>query len=352
MKDKTENKRMIPFDLLRILAAFSVVMLHSAAQFWYTLDIQTPQWLVANSYDAAFRFGVPIFVMISGALFLNPGYSLDVKKLYKHNILRFMVIYLLWSCLYGLWDIRGLSLADISWKDCVREMLYGRYHLWFLPMIIGIYMLLPILKGWLQNAGKKEVQYFLVLFLIFQIGTETLRALTVTEELHYLLDVFRPEMVCGYLGYFIWGYYLFHVGVEKKVRRYVYFAAVPALVCNVVLGNLLALHRGQAVGSLYDSFGVFTFLIVTALFLGAQEFLATRQWKAGSRKVIGELAADTLGVYLVHIGLMEGLKSFGIHSMTLPIVVGIPVHAFFCFGLGILLAALLRRIPLVGKYIC
>lgn len=352
MKDRTENKRMIHFDLLRIMAAFSVVMLHSAAQFWYTLDIHSHQWLVANSYDAAFRFGVPIFVMISGALFLNPGYRLEVKKLYMHNILRYFVMYVLWSCVYGLWDIKGFSGAEMGWKDYIREMIYGRYHLWFLPMIIGIYMLLPVLKGWLQNAGKKDVEYLILLFLVFQIGAETLKALTVTEELHYLLDEFRPEMVCGYLGYFIWGYYLFHIGVEKKICRFFYAAAAPALICNVVLGNYLAIHRGQAVGNLYDSFGVFTFLIVTALCLAAREFLDNREWKEGSRKVIGELSADTLGVYLVHIGLMEGLRLCGIHSMTLPIVVGIPVHALLCFGLGILLAALLRRIPLVGKYIC
>lgn len=352
MKDRTENKRMVYLDLLRILAAFSVVMLHSAAQFWYTLDIHTCEWLVANSYDATFRFGVPVFVMISGALFLSPDYSLDLKRLYKRNIFRYLVIYILWSGLYGLWDMKGFPVGELGWKGCVRELIYGRYHLWFLPMIIGIYMLLPILKGWLRNAEKKNVQYFLLLFLVFQIGGETLRALTVTDELHYLLDEFRPEMVCGYIGYFVWGYYLVHVGVGRKVCRFFYIAAVPALICNVVLGDLLALRRGQAVGSLYDSFGVFTFLVVTAVFLGMKEFKKSEEWGTGSRKVIGELAADTLGVYLIHIGLLEGLQLLGLHSMTLPIVIGIPVMALVSFCLGILVSAFLRRIPVVGKYIC
>ena len=39
MEDRTERKRMVHYDLLRIAAAFSVVMLHSAAQFWNSLDI-------------------------------------------------------------------------------------------------------------------------------------------------------------------------------------------------------------------------------------------------------------------------------------------------------------------------
>jgi surface polysaccharide O-acyltransferase-like enzyme len=120
----------------------------------------------------------------------------------------------------------------------------------------------------------------------------------------------------------------------------------------VVLGNLLALHRGQAVGSLYDSFGVFTFLVVTALFLWVQNSQKTKEWGTGSRRVIGELAADTLGVYLIHIGLLEGLKLWGLHSMTLPIVIGIPVMALVSSSLGMLVSAILRRIPVVGKYIC
>ena len=49
------------YDLLRILAAFSVVILHISAQFWYDFDVTDFRWLTANSYDALFRFGVPVF---------------------------------------------------------------------------------------------------------------------------------------------------------------------------------------------------------------------------------------------------------------------------------------------------
>ena len=90
-----QKERIIHWDLLRILAAFSIVMLHVAAQFWYDLDKQSAEWLIANSYDALFRFGVPIFVMISGVLFLNPNYVLSIKRLYKHNLFRVISIYII-----------------------------------------------------------------------------------------------------------------------------------------------------------------------------------------------------------------------------------------------------------------
>ncbi len=353
MNGKSKKNRMLHFDLLRILAAFSVVMLHSSAQFWYALDIDSTQWVIANSYNAVFRFGVPIFVMISGALFLAPDYQLDIKRLYKHNILRLSVIYVVWSCAYGLLDsfyVWGLQLKDI--KIILREMLSGRYHLWFLPMIVGVYVLLPILKSWIENAEKKTIQYFLVLFLVLQVGSETLRALTVTDELHGILNLLQVEMVCSYLGYFILGYYLVHVGISAKLCKIVYICALPALVLNIVLGTIMIQKTGRGGYLVYDSFGLFTFIIVTALFLFIINKTPGRNVGQRGGAVIRELSANTLGVYVMHIGLMELTEKTGFQSMMLPNIVGIPVYAVACFVICTVLAALLRRIPFVGKYIC
>ena len=66
-------------DVLRIIACFSVIMLHTSAQAWYSLPVDSGGFKIANSYDALFRFGVPVFVMISGALFLAPEKEPDVK---------------------------------------------------------------------------------------------------------------------------------------------------------------------------------------------------------------------------------------------------------------------------------
>ena len=83
-----KQERLLHFDLLRILACFSVIVLHAAAQFWYGLPIDSTDWLVVNSYNAVFRFGVPVFVAISGALFLAPSREVNMRKLFFHNILR------------------------------------------------------------------------------------------------------------------------------------------------------------------------------------------------------------------------------------------------------------------------
>ena len=351
MKDVKALDRMAYLDVLRIFAAFSVVMLHSAAQFWYTLDIRSTEWLIANSYDAVFRFGVPVFMMISGAVFLNPNYKVDVKRLYTHNIFRLAVIYIVWSCAYGLFDCIWLfGIKSMSIKEILREMISGRYHLWFLPMIIGVYVLLPILKGWLERAEKKDVKYFIVMFLLLQVGVETLRTLTVSDEIHSILDLTKVELVCGYVGYFVWGYYLAHVGIGAKWRKRILAGAIPAVGLNIVLGCVLTRKAGLTAPVIYDSFGVFTFIIATSLFLICKNKITH---KGGVMdKVVSEISAGTLGVYLMHIGVMEFTMCFGFHSKMMPNIVGIPIYAIACFAGCLLISAILRRIPFVGRYIC
>ena len=346
------KSRKLHYDILRVLAAFSVVMLHSAAQFWYDLDIKGTEWIIANSYDAVFRFGVPVFVMISGAIFLDKEYTLDLKRLYKHNILRLVVLYAIWSAAYGLFDTRTWDWKAAGIKTILREMLNGRYHLWFIPMIAGIYVLLPILKGWIENAKQKTIEYFLMIFFVLQICSETIRALVLSDEIHYILDLSKVEMACGYIGYFVLGYYLAHIGISAKVKKVLYALVVPAIVANVVLGLLLAWRVNAPVATIYDSFGIFTFILSLALFVFVCEKGKKANVGAKSSKVWKELSADTLGVYVMHVGLMEFTEGLGFHSMMIPNIVCIPLYAIACFATCALVAALLRRIPGVGRFLC
>lgn len=346
------GKRQIHYDLLRIAACFSVIMLHSASQFWYELPVTDATWLTANSYDAMFRFGVPVFVMISGALFLDERKELNVRRLYTHNIFRLLAAYVFWCCAYGLWDCRYLKPGEADWKFYVTEMMGGRYHLWFVPMLIGIYVLVPVLKGWIKGAGRRGVEYFLLLFLAFQIGRETLLIFVTNGNFRQQLDYFTMELVCSYVGYFVLGYYLARIGLEKKWHKWIYAGGTLGLAGAVFFGNMLSLRKGEPQSAAYDSFSLFTMLVSTALFLAAQEKWGRRELPEGAAKVVRELSDATFGIYLLHILVLEGLQDMGIHSMMINNIAGIPVLSIVCFVLCYGVTAVLRRIPLIGKYIC
>ncbi|MCM1026208.1 MAG: acyltransferase family protein [Roseburia sp.] len=352
MEKKNSETWFPQYDLLRIIACFSVIMLHCSAQFWYVLPITGNEWLITNSYDSVSRFGVPLFVMISGALFLSGQKKFSVRRLFTHNILRMLSVYIFWSCAYGLLSCRNYPRETLDFKFVLRQMLHGKYHLWFLPMIIGLYLLVPILRVWVQNASQKNLQYFLALFLVCQIGKDTFIAFFPRPDFLYLASLANFDMICGYTGYFLLGYYLTRYEIPGKCRRLLYLAAFPALLANVFFSAWFSRKQGTPNGEIFDAFCLFTFLFTVALFLFVAEKTKGKVFSARAEKLIRELSRNTLGIYILHLGVIELLNSYGINSKSLPIAVGVPLLAVFCFLFCCLLAALLRRIPLIGKYIC
>lgn len=352
LKNGKDSSRMVGLDLLRILACFSVIVLHASAQFWYTLPVTGADWQIADAYNAVSRFGVPVFAMISGALFLAPGKEIGLKKLYTHNILRLVIIYLVWTCLYAAFDCRNVPAYQLDKQAILMEIYGGKYHLWYLPMAAGFYILLPVLRSWVEKAEKKNIQYFLILFLVFQVGKETTMALRHTNGVEFFWSLTNIYMVCGYLGYFVLGHYLLRFGLERRWRRLIYAGGILGAFANIILGSLISLRAGAPSADIYDSYGFFTFLISAALFLLFTEKVDRIRFSPRVRRLIREVSLCTLGIYLMHLGLLEYLFPLGIHSMSFTPVLCIPLFSLFCFAVCFVLSALLRRIPFIGKFLC
>lgn len=97
MCEKTNNasNRIIYLDILRVLASFSVVMTHVAQQIWYNAPIDTYEWSMANFYESIVRWSVPVFVMISGSLFLASNQKF--KYIIHNNIVRLIRLLVVWG---------------------------------------------------------------------------------------------------------------------------------------------------------------------------------------------------------------------------------------------------------------
>jgi len=101
MQIQLENKgeRLVYLDYMRVLATFCVVLLHVSASNWMVADVYSSAWGVFNTYNAATRWGVAVFVMISGALFLPR--QIDTKTLYRKYILKLVGVYFIWAAFYA-----------------------------------------------------------------------------------------------------------------------------------------------------------------------------------------------------------------------------------------------------------
>ena len=207
-------KRIEYLDLLRVIAIFGVIVVHISAQNWYSTDIHSMEWHVFNIWDSIFRCSVPVFVMISGVLFLSK--EIEIKKLYSKNILRIITAFAFWSLLYVL-------ILDNSNKieDKIMAFYLGHYHMWFAFMIVLLYMLTPVLKKIIED--KKIIEYFLIIYFVFQtilpqISTfiYMLNHKTMAIIMNKNMDKFQINF--GYIGYFVLGYYLSKKDLSKKWR--------------------------------------------------------------------------------------------------------------------------------------
>jgi len=155
------NKRIDYFDYLRIFCSFSIVILHVALQNWITSPIKSHEWKIFNFYNGVVRYGVPIFFMISGTLFLqkNITFSIMIKKYIKHICINLIF----WSFFYAL---KAKIIYKYSYKYTFIIFLYGHYHFWFLFLICALYLITPILK----EITKNEIIFKIFLILNFIFG--------------------------------------------------------------------------------------------------------------------------------------------------------------------------------------
>lgn len=119
---------MIWLDNSRIIAIYAVVFLHVSAGVVIGNDVGTEYWWVGNVYDSAVRWCVPVFVMISGALLLDPNKQEDLATFYTKRLSRILVPIIFWSAFFLAWAfLKGamkgneLTVVDLLKKTTVRK---------------------------------------------------------------------------------------------------------------------------------------------------------------------------------------------------------------------------------------
>ena len=238
MVQENKPQRVVYFDALRVFASLAVMVLHLAAQHWGEADVTGAAWRAFNGWNAAVRWCVPVFVMISGALFLERPVSL--KKLCGRHVARVAIAFVFWSGLYALVSARRYPLE--RWQ-IVYELVRGHYHLWFLYMIAGLYLITPLLRRLAED--ERLGRYFLLLALLFGFALPELTGLIALytrhlgADLQTALQTVDLRFVMGFSGYFVLGYCL--------NRRTLGRGEELAIYALGVLGFLVTLLGTQAV---------------------------------------------------------------------------------------------------------
>ena len=340
-------KRIDYFDYLRVFALFWVIVRHAAAQNWYDIDVSSAAWRCFNVYCSLTQWPVPVFVMISGALFL--GKDLPVRRIYSRHVLRMAAAFCFWSAVYA-----AVSVLESGSAGLLTTLILGPYHLWFLFMIAGLYMCLPLLRPIAADDGRSR--YFLLLALVFAIVLPTLEILVRDFGGEALIGRFGAVMmnvgqmrmypVLGYGGYFILGFCLTRIDLSRRQRIAIYLLGILGALATIRLDLSVALRTQQPCDNYYGQF------TVSGLFETLAVFTFFRYAKLRPFPLVRRLSDLTFGAYLVHLLILEHTKLlFGLSTLSFFPPLAVLAVSALVFILSYAISAALHRIPAVGKYI-
>ncbi len=207
------KKRIFYLDQLRALAIVAVIIIH-VSNLWAWSSPGSFNWDIRYLFRITGIFGVPLFLMLSGVLLLNRDYK--IWDFIKRRFPRVLIPFIFWTIIAIIIGVISQNLFSYfnsvatAVPYIVETFLTSRWYVW---MIIGVYLVMPIINDFVKNRGLKGVEYFLVLWFI----TSILYSLSLYfNQSMYFLDL---SFFAGPLGYVLLGYYLhnkeFNVSPDK-----------------------------------------------------------------------------------------------------------------------------------------
>lgn len=355
-------------DVLRVLATCAVVLMHVLTGATDVTDASImPEYrsLLLSVMDLV-TWCVPIFLLISGYLFLNPERTLTYPVMIKKYCRRIALAILLFGIPYAASE---LVVAERTFRvmmipEALKMTLTGHTwsHMWYLYLILFLYLITPLLKKVLRVLPVWGVAAVMAVIFLGSSVAPFLNKVLDVNSIPVLPDggVYFLYYLCGYL------FAVREVCVDKG-RNVWLTAAVAVLVLGMILSRTLA---GFSIQMAYNY--PFTVLLAVLLFAagwnggGDGAALAAREKDRIHRISWQEAGALSFAVYLVHPVYVNLLYKFvkitpftvleqcGVQSVAAGQAVLILLLAAFCLvvlALATATAWVLRKIPVLRKYV-
>lgn len=345
------KKREHWIDYARICAICCVVLCHATQQYYNgilngTERVRFLYWGIENTLFTIGRLGVPLFLAISGVLLLNQ--EKDVFKFYRKSLIPMIITTEIWTVFnyFFVWIIYDRHFIV---SDLIKEMLFLKdgelSHMWYMPMIIGIYVFIPFLSKMLNTYGS--IKYYIIPMMIVGIDTVLIPTInvfynkTVTQNENLSSLVFLPDVNFGggvYGLYIILGYFIGRKGLLQSVKtRFLILPSVVLFTLNTIAQYYLYSNSFFNIGSMLWYNIVPIFIMGLTLY----ELIRRHQKLIGKyvcRINTGLLARCSFGIYLLHKPLMVlWVKYVPLNDVNVLLKIVI----LFAVGFGISLVLLL-----------
>lgn len=336
------DQRSGSFDVIRVSACLAVVLLHLSATIVMQPDQPgTVSWHMANLIDAATRWCVPVFVMLSGALLLDAKKYASPREFWTRRMNRLLPAMIFWSVVYLAWRAYFWK-QPLSFQTIAQDLIAGRpyIHLYFLFLIAGLYLMTPLLSSVASSLGVKQLGQAIVIMAALALGANAVDVLGTSA-----FTLFVP-----YIAYYFAGLYCVRVLADRPGPYGMLLAG--AILVTTVLTAMLVSARGlddRWSFYFYEDFSPTIMVMAVTVFM----VLLRASISPAIQWVAQRLAPWTLGVYVAHPIIVELLR-YSYHTtwpgMFRPLYY-VPITFVATMALTFAIVALMQKLPLLRRVV-
>lgn len=365
---KQNPDRIVFLDWLRFIACFMVMLVHSIEPFYLGGPEGT---FIASKSDAfwvtfinsALRPAVPLFVLASSYL-LFP-LKTDTATFFKRRFLRVVIPFVIWSLLYAFVPMIG-SGGQIDVAANLKALPFNFVmtssgHLWFVYMLIGVYLLMPLLSPWVRQVSRNEEKTFLYIWAF----TTVLPLLRPMAQMVTGSDALWGECpwnafgtfyyISGYIGVIVLGHYIRTYAGEVSWKKTLAYAVPFWLIGYAVTAggfwHIMPREMGFPISAPYEkavemettwNFCTFGVIMQTvAYFLVIRKFVASGWFY---QHIVLPVSKLSYGMYLMHMFVLIPVSGL-VASWGIPTVFVMLLSALITYVICAVLARLIAFLP-------
>lgn len=323
----TSTNRIIFLDWLRAIACLMVMVVHASEciysnDYSFSFPSELGRWSVCL-INGFVRPAVPLF-LIASAYLLVP-LKTDTKTFFHKRFMRVVIPLIVWLIIYAVLPVLWGEYNTEDVKNNVSQILINfiprASHLWFVYMILGIYLIMPVISPWLERVSRREEEAFLIIWLFT----------TLFWHAHEIFgDIFGEcwwnpfplfYYVSGYVGYVIMAHYIrTYLNWSMKKTLYIAFPCFLVGYLFCVWSFYTRSFTVEAVRQLELSWQT-TSIAPVLMSFGAFMLIKKINYSGRVFNMVRNISIMSYGMYLMHMLILPYVFGLCYSVMSPPVAI-------------------------------
>ena len=344
-------------DGIRTVALLGAILIHCAFPVYSRPDFAGGlTWWLASSINTMSRISIPLFIMLSGLLLLPKSETPASTAL--RTVRRLLIPLFAWFSLYAWWDgfylTRPYTQPDLIGMVVMSNM----FHLYFLVILAGLYLALPLFRLAWTHASKSSQLYITGSLLLLGLVIYAVQYFVSPQQ--NLLNSFTIWL--PYAGYFLFGALAPTLNINTRLLKWIAALSVGSILWfsyvavtqlgegNLALWGNSAVHYFEHFVSplvMLASLSVFMLFLRVPLPKVMRQTSKTLNW---TRSALRQVAQASFGMYLVHIIVLNILDmrfGYAIEFLDGSIMRYFIERSALTLIFSFIAAWLIRKIPVI-----